>query len=227
MGLRGPKPVNVDHLRADAMAWAWLFYSLRDGHSGYMQRTKWGAWQKRKSVRSRTGQPVGPPIPIPVSEEARTLPLRSQTKDWVVIRPVMPEPEVWELLKRARTVAEIHKASQKIRAWMSLQFAEGIGRSLPGDPTLEYCEALNRYAENILIGKRMSSYAKTDRSKSDDKRVVFMAKVLAGARYGLVPITAIKRLSHWHLPGDTAERMLKDFVNRSKQAFAESKKGLR
>jgi hypothetical protein len=139
----------------------------------------------------------------------------------------MPEPEVWELLKRARTVAEVRKASQKIGAWMSLH---GVSRWLPWLPTVpavEFCDALNVYAENVLIGKRMSSYAKTNRSKSDDKRVVFLAKVLAGARYGLVPITAIKRLSHWHLSSDTAERTLKDFISRSQQTFAESNKGPR
>jgi hypothetical protein len=227
----------VDHLKADAGAWASLFYTLRDGQSGHMQRVKWGPVQSTGSAkwtpvqsgrgrvvlppntRYRTSQPLGPVILIPVSKAARTLPAKMKTKDWVIFRPVMPAPEIWEQLKRARSVGEVRKASRGIRKWMDAQFGP-VGRWLPGDP-LEFPDALNLYAEKVLIGKRLPSYAKTARPSSDDKRVELLSKILAGARAGLAPITAAKRLSHWHWPRDWAEKSLREHVEWSNKDFTE------
>jgi hypothetical protein len=239
MGLRGPKPVNVDYLKADAGAWASFFYSLRDGQSGHMQRVKWGHWKNTgparwtpvlsgrgrimlpPNTRYRTSQALGPPILIPVSEAAQMLPAKMEAKGWFIGRPVMPLPAVWELLKRSRSIGEIRKASREIRGWMTEQFGPGLGRWLPGSPPLEIPDALNLYAEQVLRGKRLPSYAKTDRPRSDDKRVEFLSKVLAGARAGLAPITAAKRLSHWHFPRDWAEKSQKEYMEWSEKNFME------
>jgi len=153
------------------------------------------------------------------------LPPRMKTKDWVIFRPVMPAPEIWKLLKQARSVEDIRKASRGIQKWMTKQFGPGVGRWLPGSPPVEFTNALNLYAEKLLSGKRLPSYAKTDRPSSDDKRVEFLSKVLAGARFGLAPITATKRLSHWHWPRDWAEKSLGEYVDWSEQKFAEGGKG--
>jgi hypothetical protein len=171
----------------------------------------------------RASEPLSPPIPIPVSKAAQILPSKMKTKDWLISRPVMPQPEIWELLKRARSVEEIRKASHRIRKWMDEEFGP-VGRWLPGSPPAEFSDVLELHAEKILVGKRLPSYAKTDRKRSDDKRVVFLSKILAGARFGLAPITAAKRLSHWHWPRDWAEKPTKEYLEWSKAAFAKSRK---
>jgi len=239
MGLRGPKPVEAKRLESEATAWASLFYTLRDGQSGHMQRVKWGPWRNTGSAkwtavqsgrglvalpphtRYRSCKPLGRAILLPVSQAAEQLPPEMRAKEWLIFRPVMPEPEVWALLKRAGTASEIRVASRGIRDWMTKQFGANVLRWLPGDPPLEFTDALDLYAEALLIGKRLPSYAKTDRPKSDDKRVVFLSKVLAGARYDLAPITAVKRLSHWNFPKDWAEKTLREFVEWSRKEFAE------
>jgi len=242
MGLRGPKPAELGLLKADACAWACLFYSLRDGQSGSVQKLKWGPirstgsaqWTRIVAGRGgimlppntlyRESEVLGPPIPIQVSKWARELPAEMKSKDWFISRPIMPAPEVWELLKRARTEDEIRKASREMRRWMTTEYGPGVGRWLPGSPQVEFADALELYSKQLLLGKRLPSYAKTNRPKSDDKRVVFLSRVLAGARFGLAPITAAKRLSRWHWPNDWAEKSRKEFQEWSKSEFAKSGK---
>lgn len=239
MGSRGPKPVDMNLLQADARAWASLLYTLRDGQSGSMQRVKWGPWRSTGSARwtrmqsgrgfvelpantsYRPSKPLGPAIYIPVSNPARDLPDKLKAKDWVIFRPVMPSPEIWLQLKAARSIGEIRKASRKMRNWMTREFGPQVGRWLPGAPPVEFADALDLYAEKLLTGKHLPAYAKTDRPSSDDKRVLFISKVLAGARLGLAPITAVKRLSHWHFPRDWAEKSLKEYIDWSQKEFAE------
>jgi hypothetical protein len=236
MGLRGPKPVIVDHLKGHAIAWASFFYTLRDGQSGQMQRVKWGRVRNTGSakwtgvtsgmgtiafpagVKYRESTPLGPPIVIPVSEAARALPRKMRAKDWVVSRPTMPAPDLWVRIRQASSVEEVRKASREIRKWMDKQFGP-VGRWLPGSPPLEFCDALDAYAEQVLLAKRLPSYAKTNRPSSDDKRIQLLAKTLAGARYGIAPMTAAKRLSHWHLPRDWAEKALHEYMEWSKKQF--------
>jgi hypothetical protein len=227
MGLRGPKPINKELLQQEAMMWAWFFYTLRDGQSGYMQQVKLGKLQSTPGMSSnmkhRIGTPLGPPILIPVTEAARTLPSQIRAKGWVVFRPVMPAPELWTLIKQARSAAEIRDASRKIRKWMDQQFGM-VGRWLPGDPSVEYCDALQSCSEQLVIGKRLPNYPKTARPGSDDKRVQFLSKVLAGARHGLAPITAAKRLSHCNWPSGESEKTLLEFLERSNKQFESQEK---
>jgi len=107
---------------------------------------------------------------------------------------------------------------------MTKEFGPGIGRWLPGSPSAEFADVLELHAEKILIGKRLPNYAKTDRRRSDDKRVVFLSKVLAGARLGLAPITAAKRLSHWHWPSDRSEKSAMEYLEWSKTEFTKLSK---
>jgi hypothetical protein len=237
MGLRGPKAADIKQLQADAMAWATFLYTLRDGQSGYMQRLKWGPVQNTGSAQwtrlvagrggvvlppntqYRSSQPLGPPIPVPVSKAAQMLPPEMRTKDWFICRPLMPAPEIWELLKRARTVEQVRSTTRRISQWMDKEFGP-VGRWLPDSPPTEFTSVLELHAEEFLIGKRLPSYAKTDRPRSDDKRVVLLSKILAGSRFGLTPVTAAKRLSHWHWPSDWAEKAQKEYLDWAKTEFA-------
>jgi len=101
---------------------------------------------------------------------------------------------------------------------MSKEMQGGV--YLPGHPAVELAAVLDAHADTLLIGKKLPSYAKTNRPSSDDKRIEFLSKVLAGARLGLAPITAAKRLSHWHWPRNWAEKPLKEYIEWSKDEFS-------
>jgi len=249
MSRPGPKPVDVTHLQGEAVQWACFFYTLRDGQPGTMQRvgqwkpapipprssSKWVGfasgegtialpaemlYRRNKPVRPLTAQPLGPPIFIPVSEEARALrggTVKMNGEDWLIFPPTFPKPEVWEQLKRARTVRHIEEAVHEIGDWLS-----GFGSSTEwANPAV----ALSYFAKGLLDAKRLPHYPRTGRDRSDDKRVVFLAKVMAGLTLGLRPITAVKRLSHWYWPKDWAEKSVREFVEREKQKFQGAKGG--
>jgi hypothetical protein len=231
----GPKPVDIEHLKGEATAWATFFYKLRDGEPGLMQRIEWREatheelqrmnWYrfvKRhpefKKRPPQRGRYLEPPIMIPVSDAAFTLPPEIKAKGWVIERPLQPAPELWEQLKRARSVAEIKKAARRIKKWMDSE--PNRHSCLPGVPAVEIPDALDTYAEKLRIGMKLATYAKTDRPRSDDKRVNHLAKVLAGARLGLEPITAVKRLSHWTWPRDWAEKVLRGLMEEARQSLS-------
>jgi len=214
MGLRGPKPVDVKHLQAEALQWASFLYVVRDGAPGLIEHVKWSRLQLTGSGNlARSGELVEAPILIPVSAASQKLPKRmTAEKGWVVFRPVMPKPAIWEQLKKARTVPQIKGV------------ARGIGRLqacfVSSTPWAQNpAGAFRHCAEGILAAKRLPNYPRTNRPRSDDKRVEFLAKTMAGLTLGLAPITALKRLSHWRWPKDAAERSLKEYVERSKGRF--------
>ena len=214
LGLRGPKPVEVTHLQAEAMQWACFLYIVRDGVPGYIQHVKWRRFQLTGSAEwARRGEPLEPPILIPVSAASQRLPERmTAEKGWVIFRPIMPKPAIWEQLKRARTVSQIKSAARGIGKLQSAFVSSTPWGQNPAG-------AFRHCAEGILAAKRLPNYPKTNRPRSDDKRVEFLAKTMAGLTLGLAPITALKRLSHWRWPKDSTERGLKEFVERSKNQF--------
>jgi hypothetical protein len=230
MGLRGPKPVNVKSLEAEATQWACFFYTLRDGQPGTMQRVEWGPEQSTgaekwtpvpsrrgrlmlpSNTRYRTSKAIGSVIFIPVSEAARMLPPEMVVRDWCIFPPVMPKPKSWEQLKRARTVSQVKLAATGIG---ELQATFTSSTSWALNPAGALC----RYAEEILAAKRIAHYPRTGRQRSEDKRVVFLAKVMAGLTLGLAPITAVKRLSKWHWPRDWVEKSQQELSEGSQDAY--------
>lgn len=231
MGLRGPKPVESRILEVEATNWAQFFYTLRDGQPGYLQRVKWGPWQTTSSAmwtpvpsgkgtvmvpsktRYRTSQALGRPIPIPVADGAKELPAGLlKAKDWVVSRPVMPKAEVWQQLEKARTLPQVKHAAEKIGELGQVFASTTSWAQNPGG-------ALTEYAGEVLKAKRLPHYPRTSRQRSEDKRIIFWAKVMAGATLGLAPITAVKRLAHWHFPKDWAESTLEDSKEKSGEGY--------
>lgn len=120
---------------------------------------------------------------------------KTKTKEWnwVVSSPVVAAPELWSGLKRARSAREIQEVSRRIRRWAS----EYVPRE---QCAVSISDALFSHADQVLNAKRLPNYPKAPKKKrprSDDKRVEFFAKILAGLTLGIAPITAAKRLSHW------------------------------
>jgi hypothetical protein len=195
MGLRGPKPVEVKHLQAEAMQWASFLYLVRDGVPGFIEHVKWRRFRVPCSTEwVRRGEPLEAPILIPVSAASQRLPKKMTTEQgWVIFRPVLPKPAIWEQLKRARTVPQIKGAARGIGKLQSAFVSSTPWGQNPAG-------AFRHYAEGILAAKRLPNYPKTNRPRSDDKRIEFMAKTMAGLTLGLAAITALKRLSHWRCP---------------------------
>jgi hypothetical protein len=165
----------------------------------------WVASRSGGDEMDRAKQLSEPVMLIPVSEAARTLPPKMQFLGWTFYSPVMPKPGVWKQLKKAHTSRQVKRAAQEIG---DLQNIFTSSSAWSRDPA----GALSHYAKGIHVAKKLPHYPRTDRPRSDDKRLQFLAKVMAGLTLGLAPITAVKRLSGWKWPKDWAERSLKEFV---------------
>jgi len=194
MGLRGPKPVDPQHLKSEAENWAALLYALRNGEPERLVAAKWkgrtlNKWELMLVwARAESGTD-------PKAEALRQELLRDiKGKGWITSSAVVAAPEIWEQLKRADSVKEIQKVARRIRRWAS--------RYRPrNDWATRLPDTLASNADKVLIAKRLPNYPQAPEAKrprSDDKRIEFFAKVLAGAMLDIAPITAAKRLSHWH-----------------------------
>ena len=209
MGKRGPKEVSVNRLMFAALGWAWFFRTLRDGEPGSVRKTKLGSWrtsaplakirwdeigrpekvrqrilagQMRYSrIRYRDIQIVADVVVRPTRKALNTAAaLVRGRKGWELQPPVLPRRELWQRLKRGRSVADVR------------QVARGLRRSHP-----TYSNIFNARAEDLLRAKQLPNYPRSDRPRSDEKRIWFFAKVLAGLEEGIAPLTATKRLAHF------------------------------
>lgn len=179
MGLRGPKPVNRERLEFRALQFANFLYTLRDGY---------GQFIKSRGPRGS--------IEIPSfsgsSRETLEFIQRLQKLSGIpfeVVPCINSRPAAWEQLKRAQTEEEIRRAARSIRHW-----AQQVERS---DWRTEFPGVISDHAKNLLCAKKGWNYPRKRRPKSDDKRVLFFAKVLAGFMFGLSPGYATKKLAYW------------------------------
>lgn len=194
MGLRGPKPVDLRLLQKKAEQWATLLYALRNGEPERLIAVMRKGRPLRKLelmlvwARAESGADPG-------AEALRQELLRDiKGKGWITSPAVTPAPKIWEQLKRADSVNEIQKVARSIRTWAS-QYRSRT------DWATRLPDALTSNADKVLSAKRLPNYPKapeTKRPRSDDKRIEFFSKVLAGVMLDIAPITAAKRLSHWH-----------------------------
>jgi hypothetical protein len=204
MANRGrPKIVNLAKLQMYAYGWCDLFYRWRDGCPGLLSKQVYcGPWKTyRSSVKlqclklediGRLDHPRRPmryltyryretkdfAVILISSDKAKKF-LRNLTfKGWKLDSvPWPPRPAVWQQFKKAKSVSEIQR----------------VGRTLGW-------KQLGMHAKEILTAKKLSSYPRKNRPSSDNKRIKFFAKVIAGSECGVAPTTAIKLLSHFPLP---------------------------
>src|SRR5216683_6803530 len=119
MGLRGPKPVDLERLRNEAEHWAALLYSLRDGERERVVAAKWKGrtlskgelmlvWAKAESGTDPTAEALRQELLRDIKE-----------KGWITSPAIAAAPNIWEELKRADSVKEIQKVARKIRRWAS------------------------------------------------------------------------------------------------------------
>ncbi len=206
-----PAGIDVGFLRVQAYAWTFVLCRVRDGDPGYLAkivscepgkprlRAIMGylpffeviaqAERRRRGLsraHDRRVEVVKVAVVLPEKlEHARQL-LRGK-KGWILMPPEPPRPEIWERLKRARSVAEVRQTARDLHERNRMISAP-------------QWEAFHSHAEDLLRAKKLHNYPKSNRPHSDDKRIHFFAKVLAGLMQGIAPATATKRLARLPLP---------------------------
>jgi hypothetical protein len=190
----GPKPVDVGMLKTYAKQWANLLSMLRDGEDGVIRKNPQGA---KRSILAK--------IPCEGTESRlRTefLKLAQSNPGLIIAFPIFPKPHLWEQLKRARSMEEIRRTARGIQRWIVAQGLES--RMSPA-----FYNLLHGHAADLLAAKRLWIYPRSvERQSSDEKRIEFFSKVLAGLMLGLAPATAAKRLSHWRPKRISIDRII-------------------
>lgn len=233
MGKRGPKAVDIGRLSGEAYVWTMFFLTLRDGSPGLITKVEYDVPETRlipvveinwhevgRPELTRGRRPVLRRIQfgrIKAQRSEVVSPTREKLekylefaerfkgdKSWHLTAPVLPLPEMWKRFCRARSVADFQRLARSLRR---------IGR-VDGQPY----DLLFFHSKDLLKAKRLPNYPKCKpgrRPTSDDKRIHFFAKVLAGLKLGIAPATATKRLSRLPLPvrgaPNWAERYKADF----------------
>jgi len=200
MGRRGPKPADVSLLKVYAKEWALQLYELRDGRPAELYKVKHSVRLEKDGTRIPLTKYIFVAKFHPESNEGRKLlirlPPRVGDAEWSVVRPVVADSETWREFQRARMVETYHALLARVEA------------RLPEEQrSSEMWSRLFRYAReraaDLVKARQLAHYPRaknTDRPTSDDKRIEFFAKVLAGLALGLAPATATKRLARWSPP---------------------------
>jgi hypothetical protein len=216
VGKRGPQPVSKQYLEVTARNWASQLFALRDGQPGLLTKVVWNPWERReirgtgKRVRLRSSRILQAQI-IPVDKAiVRELAAKFKGSDWVLSQPVFPNPSLWDQFKGVRSPAAALKAVRRIRTWANKPNPPGAHWAWPG--TL--ITIVTRQGREFLRAKRLPSYPRSNRPHSDDKRIEWFAKVLAGLEAGLAPATAVKRLGRVRFPKDEVARIRKEWEAR-------------
>jgi hypothetical protein len=240
MGIRGPKSVDVERMRWTTLAWVHYFGVLRDGMPGSISKVKLGPWctspplavlredeiGRPEKVRQRivagqmhyermrfrpqevvTHQVIAAKVrnDIVVSPTRQALKeaaaLARKNKDWHLELPVLPQPKIWRQLKRASTVGDIRQVARDIKKTRH-RYA------------LDW-RVIDCHARDLLKAKQLPNYPQSERPGSDNKRIWFFAKVLAGLELGIAPATAMKRLARWpsRQPPQSGQRVLATLSN--------------
>lgn len=193
----GPEPISLARLKHYTWVAAKLLFLLRDGRKGVL-------FQADKEFLEIT--PVkeisAKHSPSEIEGVLRKLKSLERNGSLTVELPINPTPEFWVALKQARSEHEINDVADKIAQWDRQQ---GLGYTpMPSSSQqteYDFLQVMRLHAQVILEAKNLPEYPKSKRPKSDDKRIWFFSKVLAGLMLGRSPLYTLKRLSGWHGEG--------------------------
>lgn len=185
----GRKAVDIKLLKQYAEYWRVHLLLLRDGRPGTI-------------VEQGKGQKPIARVEV-LRASARVKQLLSKLEDlrggpgklWFQ-SPVFPEAKIWDQIKDARSATEMQKALDALERFSRklcprARWADTFWSRVLG--------AVRDHADDLVKAKELPHYPKSSRRKtSDDKRIEFFAKVMAGLALRLAPLGATKRLSHWN-----------------------------
>lgn len=104
--------------------------------------------------------------------------------------PVQEKKDLWNALLTAEQESDLKEVAEEIARWIP---------PIPG--YRDFRDALKKYGVELGAAKHLWFYPRdSHRPSSDDKRIEFFAKTLAGLMHGNAPATAAKKLSQWKLP---------------------------
>lgn len=232
--------VEVSLFRSYADNWGLFFYLLRDGAPGYIGKTFGEQSQPTITVPLKqlleSGE-VTVEIPMNPDQTIRgaVKPSRTSTEiiepnvpsarlsapqasalnpkaGWSGMEPTNPRPDLWKKLKNAPNFAEHKQTATETAEWWRTTlafFVLGLSPSFHENVT----DNLHLLASHDLFSaKRLRLYPHSGRPTSDNKRVEFFAKAMAGLSRGIAPATAIeKKPKGVHFP--TSEERGKPFRN--------------
>lgn len=188
----GPKPIHAARLKVYAWSAARLLFLLRDGREGSLlheDEVFFTIKPVKRIAKTWTRSEI----------EAAWKKLKPPEKGFFAIQPpINPAPELWEKLKAAGSDRALKNVAAKIAAWDRRQ---GLGYTpaphMAQPPEYDFVRVLRENARTILEAKELPEYPESKRKKSDDKRVWFFAKILAGLMFNRSPLYTLKRLSRW------------------------------
>jgi len=237
MGLRGPKPKSegqhcqeIDLLKVAANNWAEFFYTLRDGMPGYVLKVEWEPVRKGDCLVAAKERPLivegaGPSRKarrvivaefVPTEKSSGQIPMAFRDDNWSVVWPVKPQRNIWERFRDAENLGEHRRAVSKIKQWWESRFPGGDQLPVPSETVLTSREQFPLLASRSLFdakGLWLYPGSKT-RKTSDDKRIEFFAKAMAGLIYGKAPATALRALTNVRFPKDHIEKLYTELISR-------------
>jgi hypothetical protein len=246
--LKGQQGINS--LKRHAIFWTYLLCALRDGADGYVQELTWGpieqfrgepalgqslaiAKGEGQEAAVRYGSPLGA-LPLARTMSQQQLQTWQRTQDgWHYVPPISPSPQVWARLKKARTVSEVRSVAHDLKGWAnrtpcSYYMIDGQRREDPRVPILPmHLGVFHTHAKKILAAKKLWTYPRTNRPMSDDKRIEFFGKSLAGLMFGLAPATAQRRLTGWRWPQRAFEKSIVGHFEQMKSRLKQQKEAKR
>lgn len=207
----GRTGISIGWLSSQAYVWNMVLHAVRDGVPGFIAKIE-GAKrvttslavevnylefheaasrsERRRRGLSKRGKAGSEFVQVATVapdkiHQARQL-IRGKA-GWILTPPRYACPEVWERLKKARSVSEVQRTARELhvrhRAISAAQWTP-----------------FHDHAADFLRAKALHNYPKSKRPLSDEKRMHFCAKVLSGFMQDIAPATATKRLARLPLP---------------------------
>jgi hypothetical protein len=237
----GPKPtVEREALQTEASNWACVLFILREGRVALLTAVQWGnettvdgsaAVQLSPEIKKQiAGTPLENAEMLSTGRKTRTgktlgaqtynyeefekmrneLPPRNDPGQPLVwYPPTQAAQDVWMNLKQSKSRRQMKDALGSFERWLNATPAISGWRGRP------FPRNLSQYSDGLLDAKSLHNYPKAEkRPSSDDKRVLFFAKVLAGLRFGLSASYSTKKLSRWTFSRDAAVNPYKKFVQQ-------------
>jgi hypothetical protein len=97
------------------------------------------------------------------------------------------EPDIWERLKRATKPQQVRRVCSQSRHWLNPKRSE-LGR------------ILYKHADQFLEAKADPAYPRSERGSSENKRIQFLARAMAGVSVGMSPATGVDLLRKAKVP---------------------------
>jgi len=194
----GPWSGEKQEIRAGRAERILLARIVPDGSGGETARLvfeRLRTWASRRSneepqFESPLFQTLEQDFGLPAKWRFGLKPLNHPT---LVFPSLNAQPKLWSGLKEAHSAKALLRIGEVIYQWLA-DAQPGIAE------TPEYRTTLCERSEEILSVRGLWNYPRTNRPKSDDKRIEFYAEAFAGLSSGVSPATATKKLARWIPP---------------------------